>query len=101
MKARHLSDQDTVVARTDRVVTADVDGEIMMMSVEQGQYYGMNEVGNRIWQLIQQPRSVSDLCELLVAEFEVGPEACHTQVMELLNQLKKEQLLDIVDEVTG
>lgn len=88
---------DTVVAQTDTVLSADLGGEIVMMSIEQGEYYGLDSVGSYIWELIAQPRAVSELCALLVEEFDVEQETCRDQVSEFLTGLNEEGLLLIID----
>jgi hypothetical protein len=90
----------TVITRTDEIISADMDGETVMMSIEQGNYYGLNPIGSRIWELIEAPVSVSSLCDTLQAEFDVCPETCQQDVLEFLNQLKNEEILEIIDEST-
>jgi hypothetical protein len=70
-------------------LSARVGDEIMMMSPQKGKYIGMNEVGARIWDLIEQPSDIASLCTALVQEFEVSPEACRTEVDSFLLELEK------------
>src|SRR5262245_35715889 len=55
----------TVVARADGFIEAEVDGEIVVLSIERGTCYGLNRVGSRIWGLISKPSHVHDLCTTL------------------------------------
>ncbi len=71
-------------------LSAEVGGEIVMMSVEMGNYVGMNEVGARIWQLIETPRSIEDLCAALVAEFAVSPQECLADTTAFLDEMVKQ-----------
>ena len=66
-----------------------------MMDLESGAYYGLNEVGARIWSLIETPTSVADICRTLRAEFRVGEEVCLREVVALLNELDSRSLLDV------
>ena len=61
----------TVVAQIEELVSSDLDGETVMMSIENGKYYGMDAIGSRVWALIKQPCSVSELCDILLTEFNV------------------------------
>jgi hypothetical protein len=70
-------------------LSARVGDEIMMMSPEKGKYIGMNEVGARIWELIEQPSDITALCAELEREFDVSPEACRTEVDSFLAELEK------------
>lgn len=86
---------DTVVVRTEGLLTAEVDGELMAMSIEQGVCYGLDRVGTRVWALIAAPRSVDSLCEALLQEFDVDAEKCRREVVELLQDLRAEGLASV------
>ena len=86
---------DTIVARNKRLLTAELDGELVAMSVEQGACYSLDAVGTRIWALIAEPRSIDDLCAQLVREYEVEPAECRSDVMALIRELRDEGLATI------
>jgi hypothetical protein len=67
------------------------------ITAESTVYYGLNPVGGRIWNLIQQPRTVNELTDILLAEYEITPEACLTEVLTLLQDLSEHNLLVITD----
>jgi len=70
-------------------LSARVGDEIMMMSPEHGKYIGVNEVGARIWELIETPSDVATVCEELQREFEVSPEICKAEVDSFLAEMEK------------
>lgn len=84
-----------IVAQATDLVMSEVDDEIMLMSVDSGKYYGMDEIGSRIWQLIRQPIAISSLCDLLAEEFEVDDLTCQRDVLTFLNELSGEGLIKI------
>ena len=94
MKKPDLS-ADAIVVRNERTLSAEVDGELMAMSVERGMCYGLNAVGTRIWALIAEPRSVGDLCAQLRQEFDVEEEECRRDVVDLLEELRAEGLATV------
>ena len=53
-----------------------------MMSIEKGAYFGLNPIATRIWDLIEQPRSIAELIEIITAEYEVTDEQCAADVQE-------------------
>ncbi|MBW1829607.1 MAG: PqqD family protein, partial [Deltaproteobacteria bacterium] len=71
MDKKNLINLESVVVQVVDLVSSSLDEETVMMSVNSGKYYGLDEIGSRIWELIKQPRSVSDLCDILLGEFEV------------------------------
>lgn len=96
MTNRHPVQLDSVVTRDASLIFSDLDGEIVMMSIESGKYYGLKEIGSRIWALIEQPHSVGELCDTLMAEFEVGEDTCQQHVLEFLEELKDEGIVTVV-----
>jgi hypothetical protein len=49
----------------------------------------------RIWDALEQPRSLAELCDVVVSEFDVAPAECQTDVMQLLASLEQEGLIEI------
>ena len=77
------------VRRQGEWLTATIGAECVMMSVDNGSYISLSRVGTRIWELIEQPLSTSDLCERLVHDFDVTPELCRSDVDSFLAELEK------------
>ena len=67
-----------------------------MMSIENGEYYGLDEIGSRIWTLLEEPKKVSELCDILLEEFEVEREQCEEEVLAFLNEMASDDLIHIV-----
>ncbi len=88
----------TVLKRSDDLLSNELDGETVMMSIESGKYYGLEEIATRIWQLLETPQAVSQLCDALVAEFDVTREQCEADVLPFLADLAKEGVAEVVDE---
>jgi len=98
MRDMRLTASDTVVARRDGLVEAEIDDEILALSIEQGVCYGMNRVGSRIWKLLAKPIRICDLCATLLAAYRVDPDACERQVLDLLEELRSEGLIEALEE---
>lgn len=86
------------VVRTTSALDAEIDGEVILLSVEQSSVFGLGPVGTRIWHLVDRAIRVDDLCATLVREFAVTPETCIEQVNEFLNELLSEGLVEVVPE---
>lgn len=87
---------DTVVTQVAGLVSNKIDDEIVMMSVENEMYYGMDIVGSRVWELLAHPRSVANVCEALLTEFEIDQETCHREVLAFVEKLHEYQVIAIV-----
>ena len=48
----------TKVRKNQDIDDTDLDGEKVMMNIDKGEYFMMNEVGSRIWELIEEPKLV-------------------------------------------
>jgi hypothetical protein len=86
---------DSVVVRNEGLLTAEVDGELMAMSVEKGSCYGLNGVGTRIWALIAEARTIDAICASLLSEYEVDAAQCRSEVIDLLEALCAEGLATV------
>ncbi len=96
MNTKHAIEILTVVTQAGSVVSADIDdGETVMMSVEQGMYYGMNDIGSHIWKLMEHPLSVPQLCDALLERFNVTREVCQRDVLDFLHELHEDGLIEI------
>jgi hypothetical protein len=89
----HLELSSIVVAASDALVEAEVDQEVLALSIERGTCYGMNSVASRLWKFLAKPIRVRDLCAAMVATYRVDPEVCERQVLELLQELRIEGLI--------
>lgn len=84
--------EDTVVRSPD-AVHAHVDGEVVMMSLATGRYCSLTGVGGRIWELIEHPTTVGELCDRLTDEYDVDAARCRTEVASFLAGLFAQGLL--------
>ena len=94
---RPLSWSSRVVAAKDQV-SSDLGGEVAILHLEAGTYYGLNVVGARIWSLIQEPISVKEIRDVLVSEYEVEPDRCETDLIAVLGKLADEGLIEVKDD---
>ena len=87
---------DSVITKNKEIDDADLDGEKVMMNLDKGQYFMMNEVGSRIWELIDESTPIVNIIETLTNEYEVDEETCENTVMEFLGRLKDADLIKVV-----
>lgn len=88
---------NTVVVRQPDLTFAEVDGDLVILSIQNSKYYGSEIVGRRVWHLIEQPISIAQICETLLNEFEVERATCEADVLAFLVQLVDENLAAIRD----
>ena len=76
-------------------LAARVGDELVMMSAAKGNYIGLSEVGARIWELLETPRTIESLCEALVAEYDVDAATCRSEVDAFLATLGEHRAIRI------
>jgi hypothetical protein len=90
-----LMNAQSRVAVSNRQVACEVGGEMVILHLDEGLYYSLNEVGACIWQLVQEPRSVDELVEAITAKFEVERDQCLADILALLTDLAAHRLVTI------
>ena len=78
---------DQVFTISNDVLFQEVSGETVLLDLESEQYFGLDEVGTRIWALLNEGQSVDAIVETLLAEYEVEREQLAGDVRELLAAL--------------
>lgn len=96
MRASKKIGMDSRVGRKREMAVTQMDEEKVMLDIQKGVYYAMNSVGGRIWDLLEEPRSVDSLVSCLREEYDVDPDTCRDQVLAYLTQMQEEGLA-IVD----
>jgi len=86
----------TRIRRGSGVVTAEVDGEVVMMSVEQGLYYGLDDIGSDIWRRLEQPVEVGVLLDALSESYDADRSTIERDTLKLLDQLLQQRVIEVV-----
>jgi Coenzyme PQQ synthesis protein D (PqqD) len=89
-----ISQSSIVIASTEQI-SSDLGGEAVILNLKSGVYHGLNEVGARVWNLIQEPRTVKDIKQALLEEYDVEAEQCQNDLMALLEDLLVSGLINI------
>ena len=75
------------------VLAQEAQGQTVLLRLDDGSYYALDEVGAMIWELCDGERSLADVVAELCAEFEAPEETVAADVVEFVNDLRREQLL--------
>lgn len=93
MAALQIS-RDSVVVACEGNISCDLASEAAVLDFKSGMYYGLDEVGARIWKLIAEPRTVGEICDTLLDEYDIEPDACERDVIALLGELAAKGLIE-------
>ncbi len=83
----------TSIMRHPDLMAVPMDGDLVMMSISQGNYYGINAVGVTIWEALQTPQTVAQLCEAVMREFAVDAETCSKDVLKFIAQMLEQKVV--------
>lgn len=72
----------------------------MILDLKSGTYFGLNSIGTRIWNLLQESKTVSEIRNLLLEEYEVEIAECESTLQQLLQKLVKAELIEMKIEET-
>jgi predicted aldo/keto reductase-like oxidoreductase len=86
----------TVLKKSTGQISCNLDEEIAILNLDKAVYFGLEGVGAQIWQALEEPRSVEELCKLIVDGFEVDPEQCQSDVLKFLHNMQQAGLVEPV-----
>lgn len=89
-----MGDSDLVSRKAD-LLEAEVDGDIVGLDVAAGACFGFNSTATRVWQLIEQPTSLADICDRLTQEFDVDGDTCRREIGALIDQMAGSGLVKV------
>ena len=94
MSRRAISQSARVVIARD-VLASEFESEYVVLSLKNGTYYGLHNVGAEVWRLVETPIAVGDICARLVEMFEVDGDTCRRDVQRLVSELADNGLVEI------
>ena len=89
---------DTITVNEDLMVAV-LDGEMVLLNTQSGTYFGLNEVGSRIWELASEPKMIKDILHTLAQEYSVDQTQLEGDVLQFINSLFKRSLIHVVATV--
>ena len=84
---------ESVVCRSFDIVTSEIDGSIVMVSVSAGTFYGLNAVGSAILQSVERPTTMGTIITHILAEFEVSQAQCQDDILAFIEAMLDKKTL--------
>ena len=79
--------------RNNNIIDGKLDDHQIMMHLEKGKYFGLNPIGKRVWELMEQPKTMDELIFVLLSEYDVSENQCRQEISDFLH---KAITLDII-----
>jgi hypothetical protein len=85
----------SVVKSSNNLISAPIDDEIVILSIENGAYFGLDEIGAEIWRRLESPIRVDVLCDSLTTKYDADRLTIERDVLALLQSLVAEGLVSV------
>lgn len=92
---------DVIIKTTKDNIWRELDGEAVILNTKSGIFCGLNEVGMRIWQIVQELTYVRNIRDTLLGEYNVERHRCESELLALLQKMLDHGLIEIADEKTN
>ena len=79
----------------EQVMARQVGEETVILDLASGTYFGLDPVGARIWQLLGEGRALAEVCESMLAEYDVSRDEFERDLTELLDALGEKGLIKV------
>lgn len=89
---------NSIVSTSKSQTSSELLGEIAILELESGVYYGLNETGSKIWSLMQHSATVAEIRDALLAEYEIDSQSCTRYIIDLINDLEAKGLAVVKNE---
>lgn len=93
--ANNDSFEKLMVVFPDHILGQEVDGELVLLDTKGGGYYGLNEVGSKIWSLLREGKSLADVLASLLNEYDVSEEQLRSDMAQFLSAMNSQNLLQV------
>jgi hypothetical protein len=88
-------DDSKSYCRNADLLSVEMDGDLVMMSIESGNYFGVSGIGPRVWDLLESPRRFGDLVSSVVDEYEVDAETAASDLSTFLGKLEENGMIEV------
>ncbi|WP_321422026.1 PqqD family protein [uncultured Methanobacterium sp.] len=85
----------TVVTVNNDYVYCKVEDEMVLLGMEDGIYYGLNPVGAFIWEQIKEPKTIDQIRDAILDEYNVEKDECERDLLELLKELTENGMVEV------
>ncbi len=86
---------DSHISKNENFVETTVDGEVVLMHLDDGRFFSLSDTGKRIWELLDSHDHFDELVTIALAEYNVSQEECRQDLSDLLRDLEERALITI------
>ena len=98
---RSLLDLSAIAIPSPEVLVQELDGEAVLLNLESERYFGLDDVGTRIWQHLLEHRRLERVCEQMQREYDVDESRLRADVLQLVEELIEAGIVTVEHDVTN
>ena len=89
---------ESAVRMSENVIFNDLQGEVVLLNLQTGIYFGLDPVGTRAWHLIQDHGVLGPVRDAMLGEYEVSAERLWEDLRDLVSRLADKELVEVINE---
>lgn len=93
-----MAEPSTTITVPPDVLFHELDGEAVLLNLKTGKYYGLNEIGARLWGLLVKNPSLDTALQTLLEEYEVDDNRLRQDILRLIEDLAAQGLVEVQQE---
>lgn len=98
---RNTLNLSTIVIPSTEVLVQELDGEVVLLNLDSERYFGLDEVGTRVWQHLLEYRGLERVCEEMRKEYDVDESKLRADVLQLVEELIEAGIVTVEHDVTN
>lgn len=87
--------QKSLVTISSDVLFQELEGEAVLLNLANEHYYGLDDIGTRIWQLLQEEHNVESVVAQMLAEYDVSEALLRQDIANLIEELTQAELVTV------
>jgi len=91
----HLAGSSRLIRSPELIATA-MDGDIVMMHVSSGQYFGISGVGSHLWVLLEHPMTIEQMTNTIVSKYRIDEQTCRGDILIFVQALLDQGAAQII-----
>jgi hypothetical protein len=94
----NVMSMESVVVAASEQVSCDLDGEVVILDLKNGVYYGLDAIGACIWDMLQKPTTIGAIRDAILLEYDVEADRCERDLLALLRDMGDKGLVEMRNE---
>jgi len=86
---------NSILVASKEQVSCEFNGELVILNLKNDSYYGLNQMGTFIWDIIKEPKTFCQIRDVILAKYKVDQDECERDLLELINDFLANDLIQV------